>query len=145
MTELFLKRRPTIQKTTLGELFQGDVHLCFTLEDVVREIEGQPPECWKINGETAIPRGKYQVILEDSPRFGVDTLTLKNVLGFENIRIHSGNKNEDTEGCLIVGENLDLTAEEGGGVVKSRIALAKLKNLLVPLIKAETKVNITIS
>lgn len=91
---------------TIGQLYIEDQFICFTLEDVVREIKGQPVERWKIKGETAIPYGVYKLKFENSPKFGPDTITLKNVPGFDYIRIHSGNTPNDTEGCIIVGYKL---------------------------------------
>jgi hypothetical protein len=56
-----------------------------------------------VDGKTAIPRGIYKVVFQNSPKFGPDTLTLLKVPGFTHIRIHSGNTHEDTEGCIIIG------------------------------------------
>ena len=75
----------------------------------MREQVGKPVKDWKVWGETAIPTGKYQLVFETSKKFGPQTLTLLNVPGFEAIRIHSGNTEEDTEGCLIVGYQLTAT------------------------------------
>lgn len=103
--ELILKRTRFRDTITTGQLYIDGNFFCFTLEDKVREPkEGhQPVSEWKIKGETAIPSGLYDVVLEDSPKFGPDTPTLVNVPGFEKIRIHSGNTQYDTEGCIIVG------------------------------------------
>lgn len=102
-----------------------DVFFCFTLEDKVREENGVPVEKWKIKGETAIPRGIYDVVLENSPRFGPDTITLLKVPGFTKIRIHSGNTPVDTEGCIIVGFRLDQRGLIVPGT--TRPAVAELK------------------
>lgn len=92
---------------TNGQLYINDDFFCFTLEDKVREQDGVPVEKWKIPGETAIPRGVYDVTLEDSPKFGPETITIKKVPGFTGVRVHSGNSPTDTEGCIIVGFRLD--------------------------------------
>ena len=113
---LTLRRTKLKTELTNGQLYieerngngvLEDVFFCFTLEDKVREEYGVPVEKWKVHGETAIPKGIYEVTLEDSPKFGPETITLNNVPGFDYIRIHSGNSPTDTEGCIIVGFKLD--------------------------------------
>jgi len=101
--ELILKRTRLRDLVTTGQLYIDGEFFCFTLEDKVREVPNQPVESWKVWGETAVPYGLYKITLENSPRFGVDTITLNNVPGFSKIRIHSGNTQLDTEGCIIVG------------------------------------------
>lgn len=136
MIELYLQRRLTVLKTTIGALFEGETFQCYTLEDVVREVPGQPVEAWKIAGETAIPVGRYRLDLVVSSRFGPDTLAVLDVPGFDLIRIHSGNDDADTHGCILVGQQIanDPTGD-GGNLVNSRVALAALKNKIVPAIR----------
>ncbi len=76
---------------------------CFTLEDRVREIEGEPVAKWKIPGKTAIPRGTYKIALRYSPHFKREMPWLLDVPGFEYVYIHPGNTEADTEGCILVG------------------------------------------
>lgn len=87
---------------TPGELLINDIHFCWTLEDVVREVVGQPVESWKVYGKTAIPAGKYNVVLVQSPRFKRLMLSVQGVPGFSGILIHNGKSEEDTEGCPLV-------------------------------------------
>lgn len=95
----------------------------YILEDKVREVAGIPVEKWKIPRETAIPTGRYKVVIDMSQRFGKRMLHLLDVPGFEGIRVHAGNTSHDTEGCLIVGKERD---EKNGEVSGSRLALAPL-------------------
>lgn len=81
----------------------GHPFTCDTLEDTVREIIGAPVESWKIPGETAIPRGRYLVKWTWSNRFQKFTPQVMDVPGFAGIRIHAGNTDKDTEGCILVG------------------------------------------
>jgi len=132
--KLKLLRNRFNKEYTAGQLYVDDDYFCFTLEDEVREPygwskeDGVPIEQWKVHGETAIPRGIYKVTFENSPHFGPDTLTIHNVPGFTKIRIHSGNTEKDTEGCIIVGYRIT----DRGVIVPgtTRTALADLKKKL---------------
>lgn len=92
---LLLIRDTFTDKSTTGKLYVEDTFECFTLEDVVRED--------KVYGETAIPEGRYEVIIDLSARFKKELPRLLDVPNFKGIRIHSGNKATDTEGCILVG------------------------------------------
>lgn len=119
---------------TVGQLYVDGVFLCFTLEDKTREV--------KIPNETAIPEGRYRVVLETSKRFGPDTITLRDVPGFTSIRIHSGNTEDHTEGCLILGYRLN-----DDGTIKfgtTRPALRDLKEKIKKALQKGQKVNLTI-
>ena len=59
----------------------------------------------KYKGYRAIPTGRYRILITRSRRFGRWLPLLLNVKGFEGIRIHAGNKPEDTRGCILLGFN----------------------------------------
>jgi len=92
---LLLKRNTFTDNSTIGDLFIDDVFFCHTLEDVVRKV--------KIKGQTAIPAGTYEVIINMSNRFKVLMPLLLNVYNFTGVRIHFGNKALDSSGCVLVG------------------------------------------
>ena len=73
----------------------------YTLEDTYRELE--PDGSNKIFGATCIPAGKYKVITDYSNHFGKTMLHILDVPFFEGVRIHGGNTDADTEGCILVG------------------------------------------
>jgi hypothetical protein len=95
------------KQSTIGSLYIEDKFLCYTLEDFDRGMTKEMPpskiEALKVRGKTAIPSGKYKVVLSYSPRFKKNLPLLLNVSGFKGIRIHSGNKPEHTEGCILLG------------------------------------------
>ena len=88
-------REPSTVAATMGILLIDGVFTCWTLEDVVRPV--------KIPGETAIPAGRYNVRLSLSQRFQKLLPEILAVPGFTGIRIHAGNTQADTHGCLLVG------------------------------------------
>jgi hypothetical protein len=90
-----VKRLYKTKNSVIGELTVDGIWECYTLEDVERDV--------KIKNETAIPKGTYKVIINQSNRFKRLLPLLLNVPGFEGVRIHSGNTNHDTEGCILVG------------------------------------------
>jgi len=93
--KLHLKRLHRTDKSTIGELTIDGKFECYTLEDIEREV--------KIKAETAIPKGTYKVIINQSNRFKRLMPLLLNVPNFEGVRVHAGNTNHDTEGCILVG------------------------------------------
>jgi Family of unknown function (DUF5675) len=100
---LILQRQHFFDTYTIGSLFLDGAKLCWTLEDKVREHPGMPVSQWKVMGDTAIPVGTYDLSITMSSRFGKELPLLANVPGFAGVRIHSGNTDEDTEGCILVG------------------------------------------
>lgn len=115
--KLTLNRNPSGVSCTIGDLIVDGEFFCNTLEDVVR------PE--KIPGKTAIPAGTYRVEVTPSARFKVPLPLLHDVPNFSGIRIHAGNTDQDTEGCILVG-----TWRGGESISNSRQALNGLMDLL---------------
>ncbi len=91
--------------------FDGEDIGIFVLEDKYREIEGQPVKDWKVQNETAIPKGVYRLEFDFSNRFQKVMPHILDVEGFEGIRIHSGNSSKNTEGCLILGLSWDGSSD----------------------------------
>lgn len=89
-------RNPSNDVCTISNLLVDGKWECYILEDVVRPT--------KIAGKTAIPAGRYQVTVTLSPRFGKLMPLVSGVPGYSGVRIHPGNKAEDTEGCLLPGQ-----------------------------------------
>jgi hypothetical protein len=116
---LLLQREILTDKSTIGQLFVDGERECFTLEDVVR------PE--KIFGKTAIPSGKFRVVVTESQRFKEPLPLLLEVPGYVGVRIHPGNTDKDTEGCILVGLTKDVDF-----IGKSQMAMS----LLFPKIQA---------
>ena len=108
---------------TIGRLEdENGKKLCDTLEPTWRDYKGGE---LKIPKKSAIPEGSYRVVVTKSQRFRKYLPLLVGVSGFEGVRIHSGNTSRDTEGCILVGHNLQV-----GKVLWSRITLEKLMKLI---------------
>lgn len=125
---LTLERYKKVTGRTFGKLYADGQWLeVYTLEDEVREVPGQPVSAWKVPGKTAIPKGVYRITLENSPRFGPGTLTVNAVMGFVGVRMHAGNTEADTEGCPLLGFQVNDSGIVGG---TSRGAVALVKRIV---------------
>lgn len=121
--KLTLKRTFKGTDYTIGKLYIDGKYFCDTLEDTVRKIK--PDGTGKIYGKTAILAGTYSIILSKSAKFGKILPLLLDTPHFKGVRIHSGNRPEDTEGCILVGEN-----KAKGQVLYSRPTMARLMQRL---------------
>lgn len=93
---LHLKRTTLTDKSTSGELYGPDgTFWCHSLEDTCRKE--------KIDNMTAIPAGRYEVIVNWSNRYQRQMPRLLNVPLYTGILIHSGNYPSHSSGCLLVG------------------------------------------
>ena len=122
---------PSSAECTMGKLSIDGVFFCHTLEDVVRSV--------KIKGMTAIPAGIYEVIINNSGRFGRPMPLLLDVPGYAGVRIHVGNSAKDTEGCILVGYEKGKDA-----IYKSKNAYADLFERLKKAMNENEKVTIEI-
>lgn len=135
--EIKLIRDTLTKESTLGKLYIDGYYFANTLEDVVRAPGS------KVAGKTAIPTGRYRVIWNKSNRFsrlaGRDVFMplLLDIPGFAGVRIHTGNRAADTEGCILVGYD-----RHADSISRSRDAI----QALYPLIeKSKTLVWLTVS
>ena len=94
--EIKVVRSEFTPRSTVGKLYIDGAlaPMCWTLELPSRE---QKPMC--------IPPGRYEVIINWSNRFKRLMPLLLGVPGFEGVRIHMGNDEHDTEGCILLGED----------------------------------------
>jgi hypothetical protein len=108
--ELRMLRVAESDDATLGVLYNGTNFVCYTLEDEFRQE--------KIRGETRIPSGEYEIKFRKvlSPateryRDKFDWFTyhveLQDVPNFQYVYIHIGNDDDDSDGCILVGEQAD--------------------------------------
>lgn len=120
-------------KSTISKLFINGMFFCHVLEDTSRNDI-------KINNETSIPEGIYEVIINFSSRFQKQMPLLCNIPNFSGIRIHVGNQNSDTSGCLLVGRYLSHDF-----ITDSKITFHKLFILMNNAISSGEKIEIEIT
>ena len=137
--ELILERIAKRKTYTIGRLYileqvndeystgTAERYFCDTLEPTWRDYEHG---AYKVKGRSAIPEGRYAVVISYSPKFKA---WLPILLGgpefnkqWQGIRIHAGNSVKDTQGCILVGKNREV-----GKVLDSRIWVHRLKQKIV--------------
>ena len=143
--ELLLQRKYFTQNSTVSDLFIDGTPFSNVLEDVDRALDsemGKERIGWlKQYGKTAIPYGRYEVIISYSNRFKKYLPLLVNVPGYDGIRIHVGNYHTDTDGCLLPGIYDPKLPDFVG---KSKVTFDKLMSILKEAEKRE-KIFITVT
>ena len=140
--KLRVLRYSSQKDSTSGALFEvtenGSLNfLCYTLEDEYRED--------KISGETRIPAGAYQLKLrkvggfhgrymERFPKIHRGMLEVIGVPNFTYVLIHCGNDDDDTAGCLLVGNTQTSNLEKADGFIGS--STAAYKKIYPPIAEA---------
>ena len=136
--------------STIGLLFDvtdGDrKFMAYTLEDEHRDV--------KVMHETRIPAGTYDITLRTvggfhakySKRFGEmhkGMLWVRNVPNFEYILIHAGNDDDDTSGCLLVGDTQTQNVTSDGFVGSSVNAYKRIYKPIAEAVECGDEVTIT--
>ena len=147
--ELLNRRISSGDESTLGTLFDvtdSPRFLCYVLEDQHNEP--------KIPGETRIPAGRYQIKFRDAGgmikrykrRFDWHRgmLWLQDVPNFSWVYIHVGNKDDDTDGCLLVGDGQITNVTERGQITTSVAAYHRLYSAIAKKLLAGEEVWLTI-
>ena len=138
--KLKVERRWPKVTYTIGRLYIDGIYYCDPLEDYDRGLRQSDPlrdiQRRKIAGETAIPKGTYEVAMNvTSPKYaGVAWYynfcrgkmpRLKDVPGFDGILIHPGTSALDTKGCILVGKNTKV-----GKLTDSRACFMEVYKLM---------------
>lgn len=155
--KLKVERRWPKVTYTIGRLYIDGIFYCNTLEDRDRGLSQTDPlptiQKRKIAGETAIPKGTYDVLMNvTSPKYaGVAWYynfcrgkmpRLKDVPGFDGILIHPGGSNGplDTRGCILVGRNTKV-----GKLTDSRACFQEIYRLMKQAADQGEKITIEIT
>ena len=148
--KLVVLRYSSQSDSTNGLLFvetnRGLDFLCYTLEDEKRDM--------KVFGETRIPEGTYKLGIRDEggfhsrysnrfPDIHKGMLEVKDVPNFKYVLIHCGNTDEDTAGCLLLGDSQENNALiENGWIGKSTQAYTRVYLRIIQELLEEKKVTI---
>ena len=129
--ELQLKRETFTEQSTIGTLTIDGVFECFILEDKDRGLNDTLTLDQilkvKVYGKTAIPYGRYEIDWTMSARFKVFMPILLNVKGYAGIRIHKGNTEIDSLGCLLCGTR-KITNRITESTLATKNLYAKIEN-----------------
>ena len=121
--------------------------LCYTLEDESRTE--------KVAGETCIPEGEYRLGFRTvggfdakyAHRFAdihMGMLEVLDVPNFKYILIHCGNTDEDTAGCLLLGDTQENNnIKKNGFIGKSTHAYYRVYQEIAEAVEKEEGVTIT--
>lgn len=148
MMTLELHRYGFGRDSTIGRLSVGGEFECFTLEDERRTV--------KVRGETCIPPGRYRIIYRTegglhqkySERFPEDhrgMLWLQDVPNFQWVYIHIGNREDHTDGCPLVGDQIVALADGEFEIARSTAAYTRLYAKVAAALDADEPVWLHIS
>ncbi len=145
--EIVLTRRWKGESSTISTITVDGMAHQFCLEDTDRALSSSMKlasiQKIKVPGKTAIPTGRYLVVINYSTRFKRLLPILLDVPGFAGIRIHPGNRHVDTEGCLLLGKTY-WKEDQDFVVGTSRTACDDLQNKIAAAIKRDENVFIVI-
>ena len=149
--ELEVLRFSSQEDSSSGLLFEvselGRKFLCYTLEDERRAL--------KVKGETRVPAGTYNIKLRKEGGFHArytkkyggfhrGMLHICDVPNFEWILLHTGNTDEHTAGCLIVGDSQENNIIiKDGFIGKSGNAYKRIYPAIAKAIELNEEVTIT--
>lgn len=147
--ELEVIRFSSHSDSTLGLLFdvtEGRKFLCFTIEDEARDT--------KVKGETRIPAGKYELKLRKEggyhqryvKKYGSmhkGMIHVQDVPGFTYILWHTGNTDEHTMGCLLLGDTSQQNITKEGFIGASNDAYKRVYPSIAEAIENGDKVTAT--
>ena len=139
---------------TIGKLYIDGKYYCDTIEDKDRGLKQNMSEkeilSKKIKHQTAIPTGTYEVTLKiKSAKYSQKKIfvqycnalmpRLLNVPGYDGVLIHTGNTEQDSSGCILVGYNKVV-----GKVINSMDAFKVIYPILKDASDKGEKITITI-
>ena len=143
--EFTLARIGHAKDSTLGAFGQKDSKgilnmLCFALEDEKRDV--------KVMHETRIPAGKYELKLRTygkwfekfKPKFPEGIFEIMNVPNYTDVLIHTGNTDDDSSGCVLVGNTAMRAASGEFTIGESVLAYERVYPIMLAQLKKSGKI-----
>ena len=124
MKTMIIRRIVTGSQGTFGAMVFENIPFALTLE---REWDDNRPSVNGVPG-SCIPAGEYICKRVNSPRFG-DTFEVTNVENRSHILFHKGNLEDDSHGCILVGEEFGVIGSDGG-IKSSKAGYNEFKAIL---------------
>ena len=115
--DIILERKVKNANSTEGNLYINGKWFCHVIEDVVRAKPGEWKKELKVYAKTAIPYGRYQVMVTYSPKFKRMLTAILNVPDFIGIRIHNGVNEGSSAGCPIIS----YINDDGSNGIRNRV------------------------
>lgn len=105
------------QDGTFGVFIDADCPFAITAE-----------RAWLNNarGKSCIPVGEYTCKRVNSPKFG-DTFEVTSVPGRSEILFHKGNIDDDSHGCILVGEQYAVWQDGSCSIAASAVGFTEFK------------------
>jgi hypothetical protein len=127
--ELTVIRKEFYDDRVVGELYTNDKFFSYTLEDTDRDLTNQDSvtklKSTKIAKRTAIPYGRYRVILSYSIKLKRYLPLILDVPQWRGIRLHAGADPTYSSGCVLLG-----LERKGNSLYKIKAAEQALVKLL---------------
>jgi len=147
MRDLILQRYSDNGDSTLGLFFVNDDFFSYCLEDEFREH--------KISGETRIPAGRYRLRIKNETTpltqkyrkkfswfsYHIEVAGIDN---FKNVYIHIGNYDENTDGCILLGDGANNNQIQKGMITYSTDAYERFYKGVYPLLEKGDSIFINI-
>lgn len=151
--ELLVERAWPKATYTIGKFYVDGVRFAESMEDrdrgLLQTMSKAEIAKLKVYGETAIPKGRYEIKMTYSNKFAEKAWAkptkgkvpeIMNVPGYSGVRLHPLNQASDSLGCIGVGKN-----NKPGWISSSTVYYRNLvDNYIVPAMSKGEKVYITI-
>lgn len=120
---IILRRREYLQDGIFGDLLDENyAHVCVTLEHAYGPGPIYTPKL--PNGVYTCARGTHK--LHNGIPF--ETFEVMNVPGHDNILLHAGNYNKDSEGCVLLGQT-EIQSSGHEMITNSKVTFEKFMQL----------------